>query len=160
MADGQAFDVFLSHSSRDKPAVEALTHRLEDEAHLNPWLDKWHLVPGEPWQEALEQALDASRTCAVFIGPSGISPWENEEMRSALQTRVSQVDFRVVPVLLPGATMPERGPLPRFLRRLTWVDFRARRVARSRGFPPARGRYPRRGTGSPWPRHVSQLDGH
>ena len=104
--------------------VEALAHRLEDEAHLTPWLDKWHLVPGEPWQEALEQALDASRTCAVFIGPSGLGPWENEEMRSALQTRVSQTGFRVVPVLLPGATMPERGLLPRFLSRLTWVDFR------------------------------------
>jgi hypothetical protein len=124
MTDGPAFDVFLSHSSRDKPAVEALAHRLEDEAHLTPWLDKWHLVPGEPWQEALEQALDASRTCAVFIGPSGIGPWEHEEMRSALQTRVSRAGFRVVPVLLPGATMPERGVLPRFLSRLTWVDFR------------------------------------
>ena len=124
MTDGQAFDVFLSHRSQDKPAVEALAHRLEEEAHLTPWLDKWHLVPGEPWQEALEQALDASRTCAVFIGPSGLGPWENEEMRSALQTRVSQTGFRVVPVLLPGATMPERGLLPRFLSRLTWVDFR------------------------------------
>jgi energy-coupling factor transporter ATP-binding protein EcfA2 len=124
MADGQVFDVFLSHSSRDKPAVEALARRLADEAHLTPWLDKWHLVPGEPWQEALEQALDQSRTCAVCIGPSGLSPWEREEMRSALETRVSQAGFRVVPVLLPGSTMPERGTLPRFLRRLTWVDFR------------------------------------
>src|SRR5262249_34900213 len=29
----------------------------------------------------------------------------------------------VVPVLLPGATLPEQ--LPRFLRRLTWVDLRS-----------------------------------
>jgi energy-coupling factor transporter ATP-binding protein EcfA2 len=124
MSDAPAFDVFLSHSSRDKPAVEALARRLENEAHLTPWLDTWHLVPGEPWQEALEQALDASRTCAVFIGPSGLSPWENEEMRSALHTRVTQTGFCVVPVLLPGATMPDRGLLPRFLSRLTWVDVR------------------------------------
>ena len=90
------------------PLSEALARCLEDEAGLRPFLDKWHLVPGEPWQEALEDALDASRTCAVFIGPSDIGPWENEEMRSALDTRVSNTDFRVIPVILPGATMPER----------------------------------------------------
>ena len=72
------------HLWQGRMSVEALAHRLEEEAHLTPWLDKWHLVPGEPWQEALEQALNAPRTCAVFIGPSGLGPWENGEMRSAL----------------------------------------------------------------------------
>jgi hypothetical protein len=119
------FDVFLSHNSHDKSAVEYLAQRLKDEANLKPWLDKWNLIPGEPWQEALEHALNVSRTSAVFIGPSGIGTWENEEMRSALDTRVRQADFRIIPVLLPGATLPERGKLPRFLSRLTWVDFRA-----------------------------------
>jgi hypothetical protein len=115
-----AYDVFLSHSSVDKPAVEAIARRLRD-AGLNPFLDRWHLVPGEPWQEALEEALDASSTCAVFIGPSGPAPWENEEMRAAVEERAHNRSFRVIPVLLPG-TAPD---LPRFLRRLTWCDFRA-----------------------------------
>ncbi len=100
MVQAKRYDVFLSHNSRDKPVVVALARRLEDEAGLKPFLDTWHLVPGEPWQEALEEALDDSKTCAVFIGPRGISPWENEEMRSALQTRASHPGFRVVPVLL------------------------------------------------------------
>jgi hypothetical protein len=51
---------------------------------MRVWLDKWHLVPGEPRQEELEKALDACQTVAVFLGPSGIQPWQNEEMRSAL----------------------------------------------------------------------------
>ncbi|HKR58533.1 MAG TPA: toll/interleukin-1 receptor domain-containing protein, partial [Pyrinomonadaceae bacterium] len=118
------FDVFLSHNSQDKPAVEALARQLEDKANLKVWLDKWNLVPGEPWQEALEEALDLSSTCAVFIGPSGIGPWHNEEMRSALDQRVRERNFRVIPLLLPGAKLPNRGGLPRFLSRLTWVDFR------------------------------------
>ena len=124
MAEQKSFDVFLSHNSADKAVVELLAGRLEDEGHLKPFLDKWHLIPGNPWQEELEKALDSSRTCAVFIGPTGIGPWENEEMRSALETRVGQPAFRVVPVLLPGATMPDLSSLPRFLSRLTWVDFR------------------------------------
>ncbi len=77
------FNVFLSHNSKDKPAVEAIARLLQDQYRLKCWLDKWNLVPGEPWQEALEEALDQSETVAVFVGPNEISPWENEEMRSA-----------------------------------------------------------------------------
>jgi hypothetical protein len=53
MVNQTTYDVFLSHNSTDKPAVEILARRLV-EAGLTPWLDKWNLVPGEPWQEAIE----------------------------------------------------------------------------------------------------------
>ncbi|MBV8773606.1 MAG: TIR domain-containing protein, partial [Deltaproteobacteria bacterium] len=145
----KSFHVFLSYGRTDASAVEAIAARLEDEAGLHPFLDSWHLIPGEPFQEKLESALDHSQTCAVFIGPAGLGPWENEEMRSALDARVKLSDFRVIPVLLPGATMPERGKLPRFLSRLTWVNFRgpqglqdadafSRLLAGIRGEPPGR----------------------
>jgi hypothetical protein len=158
MAGTRLYDVFLSHTSADKDAVKALARRLEDEATLSPFLDKWHLIPGNPWQEELEQALDTSRTCAVFIGPHGIGPWENVEMRSALDDRVKRSGFRVIPVLLPGAVLPERGTLPRFLSSLTWVDFRSglqdaeafrRLVAGIRGEPPGRPE-----TGAVSPQHA------
>ena len=123
MSDDQPYDVFLSHNGRDKEAVEYLARRLAREAGLKPWLDKWELVPGEAWQEALEAGLEASRTCAVFLGPEGVGPWQNEEMRAALSDRVNRKGFRVIPVLLPGAHQPEGKELPRFLSRLTWVDF-------------------------------------
>ena len=115
-------DVFLSYNSADKPAVEQLARRLV-KAGIQLWLDTWNLVPGEPWQEAIEEALDACQTVAVFLGPKGIGPWENEEMRSALEERVRDKSRRVIPVLLPGAPDPRERPLPRFLARLTWVDF-------------------------------------
>ena len=117
------YDVFLSHNGTDKDAVEAIARRLV--AHgVRPFLDAWHLVPGQPWQEELEEALDQSSACAIFLGPSGISPWQNEEMRAALEGRVRTRSARVVPVLLPGA-VPDAETVPRFLRRLTWCDFRS-----------------------------------
>jgi WD40 repeat protein len=148
MTEETQYDVFLSHNSQDKPAVERLARRLTDEAGLRPFLDKWHLVPGEPWQEALEEALGQSRTCAVFIGPRGISPWEHEEMRAAIEQRVADRTFRVIPVLLPGAERGERGRLPAFLTRANWVEFRESLddpdafhclVAGIRGIAPGRG---------------------
>ena len=119
------YDVFLSHNSKDKPAVEAIGQKLQETYGLKCWLDKWNLIPGDPWQEAIEEALDDSQTFAIFVGPNDISPWENEEMRSAIEDRVRDRSRRVIPVLLPGAPDSETLKLPRFLKRLTWVDFRA-----------------------------------
>jgi hypothetical protein len=120
-----SFLVFLSHSSADKPAVEELARRLAKEG-IQAWLDKWNLIPGDPWQPAIEKALAESETCAVFVGPSGFGPWQNEEMRAAIDRRVrdSKRRFRVIPVLLPGAERAERSSLPTFLVATTWVEFR------------------------------------
>ncbi len=143
----EGYDVFLSHCSPDKPMVERLAEKLVEEAQLNPFLDRWHLIPGEPWQESLEQALNRSRCVAVFAGPSGVNSWENEEMRAALSRRVQESHFRVIPVLLPGADQEARDKLPSFLLRFTWVDFSAniddpvafsRLVAGIRGQAPGR----------------------
>ena len=142
-------DVFLSHNSADKPAVESLAQHLLATG-IHPWLDSWNLIPGDPWQEGLEEALDTCATCAVFLGPSGIGPWHNEEMRVALDRRARDRTrtFRVIPVLLPGADPADPATLPRFLSRMTWVDFRGgldnaeacrRLVAGIRGVPPGPG---------------------
>ncbi|HVE87372.1 MAG TPA: toll/interleukin-1 receptor domain-containing protein, partial [Myxococcales bacterium] len=117
------FDVFLSYNSQDKAAVEAIATRLRGEAGVEPFLDKWHLIPGERWQPALEEALEASKAVAVFIGPSGVSPWHNEEIRAALANAVRMRDeYRVIPVLLPGA---DEKAVTGFLAQRTWVDFRS-----------------------------------
>ncbi len=141
--------VFLSHNSADKAAVEYLAEKLAQEPDITPWFDRWNLIPGDPWQEALEEALDHCDVCLVFVGPTGIGPWQNEEMRDAIDRRVARdtVPFRVVPLLLPGAEKGERGALPRFLSRGTWVEFREslddegeyrRLLAGIRGLPPGR----------------------
>src|SRR5947207_15940882 len=98
---GKAYHVFLSHRSDDKPMVEEIAVRLR-RSGIEPCLDKWNLIPGEAWQPAIERALDACATCAVFIGTGGFGPWQNEEMRAAINRRVldDKGAFRVIPVLL------------------------------------------------------------
>ena len=48
------FDVFLSHAHLDAEVVELLGERLEDEANLRVWLDRWILIPGEHWQQEIK----------------------------------------------------------------------------------------------------------
>jgi cellulose biosynthesis protein BcsQ len=116
------YDAFLSYSSTDKSTVEELARRLRDRG-IEPFFDRWHLGLGEPWQLALERALQESQTYVIFLGSQGISDWQNEEMKAAFDAQ-RRTGMRIIPVLLPGAEFDSRR-LPGFLSRLIWVDFRA-----------------------------------
>src|ERR1019366_5751401 len=119
--ESERCDVFLSYNRDDQKTVEALAKKLR-RSGIKVWVDLWNLVPGEPWQPKLEEALSSSSTCAVFIGPSGIGPWQHEEMRAAIdrRVRVTTDRFRVIPVILPGASEVD---LLAFLVATTWVKF-------------------------------------
>lgn len=116
------FDVFLCHNSEDKPAVKEIGQRLKEQGIL-PWLDEWELRPGLPWQRLLEQQIAQIKSAAVFIGQSGIGPWQQLELEAFLREFVAR-GCPVIPVLLPDA--PKKPELPVFLRGMTWVDFRKR----------------------------------
>lgn len=118
----RSYDVFLSYNSRDRDSVEHLARRLRDELSFEVWFDQWNLIPGTPWQEQLEDGLNESKVIAVFLGSAGFGKWENEEMRVAIESRVINPALRLIPVLLPGAS---ESVLSVFIRRLSWVDFRA-----------------------------------
>jgi hypothetical protein len=114
------FNVFLSHNSKDKPIVRPLAEALRAR-DLPPWLDEDQLVPGRPWQDALEEIIKTTRTTAVLIGKDGLGPWEKPEMRACIDEFVKR-GLPVIPVLLPNA--PRKLELPLFLKAFTWVDLR------------------------------------
>lgn len=115
------FDVFLCHNSSDKPMVRHLAEQLHRRG-LVVWLDEWELIPGRPWQEALEEIIQTVMAAAVLVGPDGIGPWQDREMRGFLSEFVRR-NLPVIPVLLPGAS--DKPELPIFLKEFTWVDLRA-----------------------------------
>lgn len=118
--DGPTFDVFLCHNSQDKKEIRAIAKTLTARG-VTAWLDDEQLRPGVPWQVILEQQIGSIRTAAVFVGGSGMGPWQNMEMRAFLSEFVRR-ECPVIPVILSNADhVPD---LPIFLRQLVWVDFR------------------------------------
>lgn len=114
------FDVFLCHSSDDKPSVRNLYKELISK-NIKPWFDEENLVPGTPWQDELQATIPKIRTVAVIVGPNGRGPWQDMELRAFLSEFANR-GCRIIPVILPdAANVPE---LPLFLRQFTWVDFR------------------------------------
>lgn len=115
---GPIFDIFLSYHYGDREMVKLIADLLRQRG-IKVWLDVWELVPGRPWQEALESVIQMANAAALFVGPSGLGPWQEPEMRACLSEFVKR-KLPVIPVLLPGIKMaPE---LPLFLKAFTWVD--------------------------------------
>lgn len=114
------YDAYLSYNTNDRAAVEAIALYLKDKAGMKVFFDLWGIVPGTPVQEVLEKAL----VCVIFVGPSGLGTYQNEEARIALEKSISKKDIRVIPVLLPGGKRKTKeSELPPFLRQLSWVEF-------------------------------------
>ena len=116
------YDVFLSYSGKDQESIEKIARRLRARERFSIYFDLWEAIPGERFQQALSEAMDNSATCAVFIGTDEVSPWEEAEVNKALRRQIgkSKENFRVIPVLLPGAS---KKKLPAFLDGNTWVEF-------------------------------------
>jgi hypothetical protein len=58
--------VFISHSSKDKPAVERLAVALQERG-IQPWLDKWEIGPGDDIVAKINAGLEeASAGLIVF----------------------------------------------------------------------------------------------
>lgn len=116
------YSVFLSFNSEDVDIVEKIAIYLIDIAKLKPWIDRWEMIPGESSMKQIERGLQTCQTCAVFVGSSGRGPWQEKEVETALRQQIGSKEFRVIPVLLPGA--PEKVELPSFLANNVWIDFR------------------------------------
>lgn len=114
------FDVFLCHNPVDKPLVRQIGIQLLEQGIL-PWLDEWELRPGVSWQHSLERQIKRIKTAAVFIGKSGIAPWQQEEVNAFLDEFIER-SLPIIPVLLPD--VPQKPKLPSFLQSMSWVDFR------------------------------------
>jgi nucleotide-binding universal stress UspA family protein len=122
------YDVFLSYSTKDRDKVVALAEALVA-LGIRPWLDVWDLVPGQPWQVGLNEAIQHVNAAAVCVGPSGTGPWQDHEVMAFIRQFVKR-ESPVIPVLLPGAA--SHVALPPLLDSFLWVDVREFSLANPR----------------------------
>jgi WD40 repeat protein len=121
---GSPYDVFLCHNSRDKDAVRTINEILRQEYGLATYLDEATLVGGEAWEQAIQNALARSKTCAVIVGPHGWGKYQlDNEARPAVKRRDADRSFRVIPVLLPGVNVESLADFSEFFSRTHWVTF-------------------------------------
>ncbi len=111
------FDVFLSHSSKDKERVRRLADRLRADG-VRVWLDAWTIRPGDHITAKLQAGLDSSRVVLFCMSPRVFeSEWAAAERGVPLFSDPLNRSRRFVPLLL------EECAIPRSLAPYRYVDY-------------------------------------
>lgn len=106
------FDLFLCHSTRDKPTVRALADRLENDG-LRIWFDERTILPGDHILSAIDKGLQSSRKVVLCISRSFLkSAWAALESSFFRGPDPLNKRRRCIPLLLDG-TKP-KGTLTQF----------------------------------------------
>jgi small GTP-binding protein len=94
------YDVFLSHSSADKPVVRELAEQLRA-AGLRVWFDEWVIKPGDPISVKIEEGLEHSAVLLFCMSANAIgSDWVRLEHHAAIFRDPQNLERRFVPLRL------------------------------------------------------------
>jgi len=101
------YDVFLSHSSRDKLHVRELARRLKADG-VKVWFDEWEIQPGDPIPVRIEAGLSASRVLVFVISKHSLgSDWATWEVWTSRFRHPINTSRRFIPLRLDNAELPD-----------------------------------------------------
>ncbi len=119
MAESFQYDVFLSHSAKDKAVVRPVAERLQKDG-LKVWFDEWVLKPGDSIPAKIEEGLEHSRVLVLCMSANAFgSDWARLEGNTFRFRDPLNKDRRFIPLRLDDA--PIKGPLAQFLY-LNWCS--------------------------------------
>jgi len=79
MPDEFPYDVFLSHSAKDKAVVRPLAEWLQSDG-IKVWFDEWELKPGDSFPARIEEGLERSRVLVLCMSAHAFgSDWAQLE---------------------------------------------------------------------------------
>ena len=114
------FDVFLSHSAKDKAVVRSLAERLRQEG-LSVWFDEWVLKPGDSIPAKIDEGLELSRVLVLCMSANAFgSDWAQLESGTFRFRDPLNRERRFIPLRLDDS--PIRSSLAQFL----YIDWRPR----------------------------------
>src|SRR5215475_707205 len=100
MPDTFTYDVFLSHSSKDKPIVRDLAERLRKDG-LRVWFDEWEIRPGDSIPSKIEEGLEHSRVLLLCMSANAFgSDWAQLESYTFRFRDPLNKDLRFIPLRL------------------------------------------------------------
>ncbi|MCP4582840.1 MAG: TIR domain-containing protein [candidate division Zixibacteria bacterium] len=112
--------IFFSYRSEDSGHALKIIQRQRDLGHeVWGFGDKIH--PGDSIIKEMQSALRDSEVFILYVSPLGLSKWCEKEFEVAFRRGVDETNYRVIPVLGPGAS---KDTLPEFMKTLSFMDLR------------------------------------
>ena len=107
------YDVFLSHSSKDKDLVRSIAERLRADG-LQVWFDEWVLTPGDSMPAKIEEGLEHSRVLVLCMSANAFAAeWAQLEAGTFRFRDPLNAQRRFIPLRLDDA--PINDSLATFL---------------------------------------------
>src|SRR5215510_3710461 len=120
MADDFTYDVFLSHSSKDKAVVRAAAERLRADC-LRVWFDTWELRPGDSIPAKIEAGLEYSRVLVLCMSAQAFgSDWAQLEGYTYRFRDPLNKERRFIPLRLDDA------PIKSSLAQFSYINWNSR----------------------------------
>jgi hypothetical protein len=111
-------NLFLSHSSVDKPFVEKLANDLI-RIGVNVWFDKWEIKVGDSITWKIEEGIRENEFFGVVLSPESMnSEWVMGELGAAWNKQMRTKKIGVLPILYRDCDIPS------FLTDRKYADFR------------------------------------
>jgi hypothetical protein len=111
-------EIFLSHSSKDKPFVRRLADDLERKG-ISVWLDAREMMVGDSLRQKVEEGIKTSAWLGIVISHNSVqSPWVNAELSAGFARELSEGRVFVLPMLIDDCEIPA------LLRDKIYADFR------------------------------------
>lgn len=105
-------NVFLCHSSDDKPAVRELYLRLKAEPWIEPWLDEEEIFPGQDWDLEIEKAVEKADAVLVVLSNNSVNKegYVQRELRMILRMAEMKPEGAIftIPLRLENCKVPRR----------------------------------------------------
>ncbi len=100
------YDVFLSHSTKDKSrrgGMRELANRLKKD-NLRVWFDEWELKPGDSIPAKIEEGLEGSRVLVLCMSANAFgSEWAQLETGTSRFRDPLNKERRFIPLRLDDA---------------------------------------------------------
>jgi Tol biopolymer transport system component len=110
-----AYDVFISHSAKDKTTADAVCAALESEG-IRCWIAPRDVMPGMEWGRSIIEAIEQAKIMVLlFTANANASPQIRREVERAVNHDVVILPFRVENIL------PDKS-LEYFVGNLQWLD--------------------------------------
>lgn len=108
-------DVFISYSSQNMEAAQAICHVLEQN-EIRCWMAPRNIPPGSDYGDVIDEAIKACKAVVVlFSETAATSPWVKGELNIAFEEQKTIIPFRL-------DKTPLKGQNRVMLNKTHWID--------------------------------------
>ncbi|WP_411725612.1 toll/interleukin-1 receptor domain-containing protein [Methyloglobulus sp.] len=109
--------VFISHNKADKQIAKKLGKHLLAR-NIDVWFDEWTIYAGDSLTDSIANGISRANVFLLIASENSMtSRWVHEELRIAIQKRMSDRDFKVITIKI------DEHPLHPFLSDYLWIDY-------------------------------------